>query len=179
MQRTASVRAMNPISEREEQAAIERVRDSEEQRILSMSPDGKTTASIAIVLRRRIDDIAQAIRDKDVDQLLTFYAPDVTVFDLRPPLDVRGVSAYRKNFDQWFASFEGPLDFEVHNLRVVPGDGAAFCHYLALVSGARPGGRASGYWIRGTTCFERRDGEWLVSHEHLSMPASTSAHFQA
>ena len=163
---------MNRIGEGEEGDAIERAREPDEQRILSMSPHGMTGASITIVLRQRIDDIAQAIRDKDVERLLAFYAPDVTAFDLRPPLDVRGASAYRKNFEQWFGSFEGPLDFVLHNLRIVAGEGAAFCHYLALVSGARPGGRASGYWVRGTTCFERCEGEWLVSHEHISMPAS-------
>ena len=163
---------MNPISEREQADAIERARESDEQRILSMTPDGKTSASITAVLRRRIDDIAQAIRDKDIERLLAFYAPDVTAFDLRPPLDLRGANVYRKSFERWFESFEGPLDFELHNLRIVPGEGAAFCHYLALVSGKRPGGRASGYWVRGTTCFERREGEWLVSHEHISTPSS-------
>ncbi len=61
--------------------------------------------------------------------------------------------------------------FEFKDLRIAPGEGAAFCHYLALVSGARPGGRTSGYWVRGTTCFEQRDGQWLVTHEHISMPA--------
>jgi ketosteroid isomerase-like protein len=166
-----SVRAMNRISEREEPAAAGGALESDEQRIVSMSPDGKTRASITVVLRRRIEALAQAIRDKNLEHLMSFYASDVTVFDLRPPLDVRGAAAYRKNFERWFASFEGPMGFEIKNLRIVPGNGAAFCHYLSLVSGARPGGRTSGYWVRGTTCFERRDDEWLVTHEHISMPA--------
>jgi ketosteroid isomerase-like protein len=162
---------MNRFSEREKPPAAERASESGEQRILTMSPDGKTGASIKDVLRRRIDELAQAIRDKNVDHLMSFYAPDVTVFDVRPPLNVRGADAYRQNFERWFASFEGPLGFEITNLRIVPGDAAAFCHYLSLVSGARPQGRISGYWVRGTTCFERRDNEWLVTHEHISMPA--------
>jgi ketosteroid isomerase-like protein len=163
---------MNRTSEREERAPAERVPTSDEQRILSMSPDGKTGSSITAILRRRIEGIAQAIREKNLDQLMSFYAHDVTVFDVLPPLAVRGAGSYRQNFERWFASFEGPLGFELKNLRIVPGDGAAFCHYLSLVTGARPGGRTSGYWVRGTTCFERRDDEWLVAHEHISMPAS-------
>jgi len=163
---------MNQISESDARAAAERASGSDEQRILSMRADGKTNASIAVVLRRRIDELVQAIRDKNLDRLMMFYAPDVTVFDLRPPLNVRGADAYRKNFERWFASFEGPLGIDLQNLRIVPGDGAAYCHYLSLVTGARPGGRASGYWVRGTTCFERRDNEWLVTHEHISMPAA-------
>lgn len=142
-----------------------------DQRILRMTPDGKTASSIEAVLRLRIDEIAQAIREKNVDRLMTFYAPNVVVFDVRPPLDTRGADAYRQNFEQWFGSFEGPLSFEFHELRVTPGESTAFCHYLALIVGARAGGRTSGYWARGTTCFERRDGEWLVTHEHISMPS--------
>jgi ketosteroid isomerase-like protein len=154
-----------------ERTTTEQLRTQTEQRIVSMSADGKTGSSIEVVLRRRIDELAQAIRDKNLDALMALYARDVEVFDVRASLNVTGASAYRNNFEHWFDAFEGPLGFELHNLRVVPGEGAAFCHYLALVTGARPEGRKSGYWVRGTTCFERRDGEWLVTHEHISMPA--------
>lgn len=147
-------------------------RGAPEQRIVSMSADGQTGVSSVAVLRRRIDEIAQAIRDKDLERLMTFYDRDVEVYDLRASLNVTGANAYRNNLELWFDSFEGPLGFELHNLRVTAGEGAAaFCHYLGLVTGARPGGRRSGYWVRGTTCFARRDGEWLVTHEHISTPA--------
>jgi len=139
-----------------------------------MTPDGRTSASIEVVLRRRIDEIAQAIRDKDLDQLMTFYSPDVTVFDIPAPLDVRGAGAYRENLERWFDSFKGPMGFELHNLRIAAGDVVAFCHYLGLVMGARSADHRLGYWVRGTTCFERRDGEWRVTHEHISMPSSRS-----
>jgi ketosteroid isomerase-like protein len=164
---------MNRITEREERAARDAAPDSSAPRILRMTPDGKTGTSIEVVLRQRIDALAQAIRDRDVDRLMTFYARDVEVFDVRPPLDVHGSDAYRGNFQRFFALFEGPLNYELNSLRVVPGEPAAFCHYLGLVSGTRPDGhRTSGYWVRGTTCFERRDGEWLVTHEHISMPVT-------
>jgi ketosteroid isomerase-like protein len=172
MPRNASVFAMNRITEREERAAAEKARAPSDQRILSMSPDGLTGSSLETVLHRRVDELAQAIRDKDLDRLMTFYASDVMVFDLRPPLDVRGADAYRQNLEHWFSSFEGALGFEFKDLRIVPGEGAAFCHYLALVTGARSAGGSSGYWVRGTTCFERREGEWLVTHEHISQPIS-------
>ena len=161
---------MNRITEREERASSGPGRESSEQRVLSASPDGKTGSSVEAVLRKRIDDLAQAIRDKNIEQLLAFYAPDVVVFDLRPPLDTRGAEAYRKNFERWFGAFEGPLWFELKDLRIVPGEGAAFCHYLSEVTGKPQGARETSYWIRGTSCFERRDGEWLITHEHISVP---------
>src|SRR5690242_12161617 len=160
---------MNPTIDGEERAAGPR--SPPEQRILSMRPDGRSGTSIEAVLRQRIDGLAQAIRGKSLDQLMTFYDRDVEVFDLRASLTITGAGAYRNNLEHWFDACEGPLGFELHNLHVAPGEGAAFCHYLGLVTGARPGGRRSGYWVRGTTCFERRDGEWLVTHEHISIPA--------
>jgi ketosteroid isomerase-like protein len=145
-------------------------RSPADQRILSMSPDGLTSVPVEKVLRGRIEGIAQAIRDKDLDRLMTFYDLDVEVFDVRASLNLLGAGAYRNNFEHWFESFEGPIGYEIHSLRVVaphpPGGG----HYSGRGKGARPGGRRSGYWVRGTTCFERRDGEWLVTHEHISLP---------
>ena len=151
--------------------ADDNVGESAEQRILAMSPAPQAGESIKSILRRRIEALAQAIRNKNLGDLMTFYDRDVEIFDLRACLNVTGASAYRNNLEDWFDSFEGPLAFELHNLRIAPGESTAFCHYLALITGSRPGGRASGYWVRGTTCFERCEGEWLVSHEHISMPA--------
>lgn len=158
-------------TDRETPATAAPARQPPDQRILSMTPDGQAAASVDSILRRRINALAQAIGDRDLDQVMTFYARDVEVFDIRASLNTPGAAAYRSNFEHWFDSFEGPIGFEMHNLRIVPGESAAFCHYLALVTGARPGGRRSGYWVRGTTCFERRDSEWLVTHEHISSPA--------
>ena len=161
---------MNPISEHDELSPGESARS--DQRILRMSPDGKAGSSIEAILRQRIDELAQAIRDKNIDHLMGFYADDVIVFDVRPPLDTRNADAYRQSFERWFGAFEGPIGFEFKDLRVAPGEATAFCHFLALITGAKPGGHKVGYWVRGTTCFERRDGQWLVTHEHISMPTS-------
>lgn len=158
---------MNGLSETPDTGEAARA----DQRILRMTPDGISSSSIEAVLRKRIEDLALAIRAKDVERLMTFYAADVVVFDVRPPLDTRGADAYRQNFERWFSAFDGPLSFDFVELRVAPGEYTAFCHYLAMVVGSRPEGRTSGYWVRGTTCFERRDGDWLITHEHISMPS--------
>ncbi len=142
-----------------------------DQRILRMTPDGQTETSIESLLHLRLDELAQAVRDKDLERLMSFYSSDLLVFDVLPPLLARGTAAYRQNFERWFNSFEGPLKFEFKDLRIVPGESIAFCHYLALVSGARSSRLITGYWVRGTTCFELRNGEWLITHEHISLPA--------
>ncbi len=122
-------------------------------------------------LRGRVETLAQSIRDKDIDALMAHYAPDVVVYDVMPPLDVQGADTYRKSFERWFASMQGPIEYEVKDLRISMGESHAFCHCLSHVRGTRGGDKAD-YWVRVTTCFQKANGQWLVGHEHVSMPAS-------
>jgi ketosteroid isomerase-like protein len=123
-------------------------------------------------VRERVETLAQAIRVKDIDALMTHYAPDVVVFDLMPPLEVQGAAAYRKNFERWFASMQGPIDYEMEHLRISMSESHAFCHSLSHVKGTRAGGDKADYWVRVTTCFQKSNGQWLVGHEHVSTPAT-------
>ena len=59
------VRDMNPTNEGEEPGAVDRTLKPGEQRILSMRPHGQTGSSIELILRKRIAEFVQAIRDKD------------------------------------------------------------------------------------------------------------------
>jgi len=123
-------------------------------------------------VREHLETLAQAIRDKDVDALMTHYAPDIVVFDVMPPLAVQSADDYRKNFERWFASMQGPIDYEMNDLRVSMSESHAFCHFLGHVKGMRAGGEKADYWVRVTTCLQKANGQWLVGHEHVSMPAS-------
>lgn len=140
------------------------------QRILRMSTERQAAPENAAV-RSRIEGLAQAIRNKNIDELMTYYSQEVVVFDLMPPLDLRGAAAYRRNFERWFAAIDGPIDFEMKNLRVTQGAALAFCDFLSHITGKRPGGGQADYWVRVTSCFEKLDGQWLVTHEHISTPA--------
>jgi len=123
-------------------------------------------------VRDRVATLAQAIRDKDVDALMTHYAPDVVAYDVMPPLQVQSAADYRRNFERWFASMQGPIDYEMNDLRVSMSDSHAFCHALGHVKFTRTNGEKADYWVRVTTCFQKANGQWLVGHEHVSMPAA-------
>jgi len=60
------------------------------------------------LLRERVATLAQAIRDKDIETLMAHYAPDVVVYDVMPPLDVKCAADYRQNFEryQWLVGHE-------------------------------------------------------------------------
>jgi ketosteroid isomerase-like protein len=122
-------------------------------------------------VRQRVESLAQTIRDKNVDAVMTHYAPDVRVYDVYSPPETRGADAYRKNFERWFASMQGPIQYEMQDLDIRLGGGVAFCHCQSHVTGTRAGEKAD-YWVRVTACLEEINGEWLVVHEHISMPAA-------
>ena len=81
-----------------------------------------------------------ALRAKDVDALMSHYEPDVLLYDLAPPLRYRGADAYRKNWEEWFASFQGSVGYEIHNLSVSVGNDIAFSTSINRISGARTTG---------------------------------------
>lgn len=121
-------------------------------------------------VHERINSLAEAIRYKNIDQAMTHYAPDVLVFDLQPPLEVRGAAAYRKNFEKWFATMSGRIAYEMSDVHVLAGENYAYCHCLCHVTGARTGGGRADYWVRVTSAWRKVHGEWVVAHEHISMP---------
>jgi uncharacterized protein (TIGR02246 family) len=121
-------------------------------------------------LRECVDGLAQALRAKDIDALMAHYAPDNVTFDFRPPLQVQGVDAYRKNFEAWFASVQGPIDYEIRDLRITMSDDVAFCHSLCHVKSTRTTGEKADYWVRVTSGFQKMNGRWMIIHEHVSVP---------
>jgi ketosteroid isomerase-like protein len=123
-------------------------------------------------LRERMEGLAQAIRDKNPDALMTCYAPDVVVYDVYPPLEVRGAPAYRKNFERWFSIVRGPITYDLQDVHITHSESHATWRSLSHVRATTIGGQPMDYWVRVTTILENRSGQWLITHEHISMPAS-------
>ena len=129
---------------------------------------GKAAAETRI--RTLIEDQARAIRAKDVDGSVAAYAPDVLLFDVVNPLRSSGAAAVRKRLAEWFASFEGPIGYELRDLAITAGDDVAFSHSLNRVSATTKSGTRLDMWWRATVCYRRTAGGWQVTHEHASVP---------
>jgi ketosteroid isomerase-like protein len=121
-------------------------------------------------MRDFMESLASAIREKDVAALMAHYAPDIVTFDLLEPLQVKGVAAYRKNFESWFGSVKGPIDYEVTELTFSTSNDLAICHHLAHVRATRTTGEESDYWVRVTSGCRKANGHWKIAHEHVSIP---------
>lgn len=72
-------------------------------------------------VRALIDKTVAAICAKDPEALLACYGPDVLAFDLLVPLQYSGTAALKERVSQWLGSFTGPVNYELHDLRITQG----------------------------------------------------------
>ncbi|PYJ53396.1 MAG: DUF4440 domain-containing protein [Verrucomicrobia bacterium] len=121
-------------------------------------------------IRQRLESWTEALRSKDIDGLMSHYAEDILVFDIAPPLQYEGATAYRKNWADWFPTFQGPVGYEIRDLSITTGGDVAFCHSFNRITGTRTSGEKSDVWIRATVGFRKIGGEWMIAHEHFSVP---------
>jgi uncharacterized protein (TIGR02246 family) len=121
-------------------------------------------------IRQLMDDSANAVRSKDVEALMSNFAPDVLSFDVVNPLQYRGTDAARARAEEWFGSFEGPIGYEVRDLAITTGADVAFCHSLNQVSATKKDGGKLEMWWRATVCLRKIEGNWKVTHQHNSVP---------
>jgi len=141
----------------------------------------KTTGSTTneAQIRAIIEDYGEGLRNKDADRCVSHYADDVVQFDLAPPLEYRGKETARKNLNEWFKTFSGPIGVEMKGLKISDGSETAFAHVMNHISGTNTQGQKNDHWVRVTIGFEKTDGKWLVNHEHVSVPFYMDGSFRA
>ena len=131
-------------------------------------PTTATATQDEAQIRECLNKWTQALHAKDLEALWALYAPDTVAFDLMPPSQV-DATRYRKNLERWFAAMPA-IDYEIHDLRVVSGDDVAFSHNLSHIKATLANGGKADYWVRVTVGFQKRNGRWMVIHDHVSKP---------
>ena len=122
-------------------------------------------------IRALIEDRVRAIDEKDVADLVDRVAPGIVSFDALPPLQRVGAEAIRSRLQEWFGWYDGPIGYEVRDLRITAGDDIAFAHYLYHVTGRMTNGTPVDMWVRTTLGLRKTDdGAWTIAHEHNSVP---------
>lgn len=121
-------------------------------------------------IRQLVDNWVKAVQAKDIDGLMSPFAPDNLLFDIMPPLQHQGTDAYRKLWEGCFPYFQGEIGYEMRDLSITIGDDVAFSHSLNRMSGTTTNGEKIDNWMRATVCYRKIDGKWMVTHEHISVP---------
>ena len=128
-------------------------------------------------IRGVIDGVILALHAKNADAMTRHYVEDVVQFSLAPPLVSDAANAAGLN--AWFATWQGPIDCEAHDLNIFVGGDTAFCHYLNHMRGTKTDGEKVDLWYRQTLGFARQAGTWKIIHEHESVPFYMDGSYRA
>ncbi|NJO56591.1 MAG: SnoaL-like domain-containing protein [Rhodospirillales bacterium] len=79
----------------------------------------------------------------------------------------------------WLATWEGPIEFEAADDDLVVDGGIAMMTSLQRMRGTKTHGEKVDFWFRVTTCFQKRDGTWKITHDHSSTPFHMDGSYRA
>jgi uncharacterized protein (TIGR02246 family) len=121
-------------------------------------------------IRELVDGFVRAISAKDIDGVMSVYAPELVAFDVGPPLQYKGTEAFRKVWQGLFELFQDAIRYEIRELSITAGDDVAFSHSFNRLNGTTKNGRTSDLWVRWTACFLKTNGGWRIAHVQVSVP---------
>jgi uncharacterized protein (TIGR02246 family) len=126
-------------------------------------------------IRELLDRLVQAVRAKDLDAVMSAYAPDMVAFDIIPPLQYIGAEAFKRPWQQVFELYDDPVHYELRELNITAGDDVAFSHSLNRISGTLKTGQRTDLWLRFTAGYRKINGTWLIVHLQASVPAELAS----
>src|SRR5690606_35262172 len=106
-------------------------------------------------------------------QALNNYDKDVISYDVVDPLQFTGIDAIRKRLEEWFSTFQGPIENEIKDLKIELSGDVAFCSRLNHVNAFKVDGGKLDLWWREKKFFKKTHGRWLITHVHNSVPFNT------
>ncbi len=115
---------------------------------------------------------AKALEANDVDAIMANYLPgdSIVVFDVIPPRQYVGWDAYKKDWQGFLASCKGPIKFEMTDLSVTADAKLGYGHSIQRLRCATTNGAVQDFTFRVSDGYQKRDGKWLIAHEHVSVP---------
>lgn len=122
-------------------------------------------------VRTLIEAWAAAVRRRDYEGILQNHTADFVMFDVPPPFQSTGLEAYRKTWDLFFSCLSGPVRFDILEMKVTAGADVAFAVARMGCTEPGPDGARQDLEFRLTVGFRKIDGQWMITHEHHSVPA--------
>ncbi len=129
------------------------------------------SAALQDQVLQRMHDWKATFEAMDVDGMMSFYADGdaFSAFDLMPPIEFRGGTMWRDNWVNFFGQWQAAPELEFAELEVYASGDLSFVRLMCRLVGTMSG-HPLDMWVRQTNCFRLIDGEWLMIHDHVSLP---------
>ncbi|HYL69963.1 MAG TPA: nuclear transport factor 2 family protein [Candidatus Dormibacteraeota bacterium] len=131
-----------------------------------------STATDEAAIRTLVEAWMRAVRARDLPGILAHHSPDMVMFDLPPPLEAHGLEPYGRTWDAFFAWADQPVVFRSTQMQITAGSDVAFVWAMMRCAGTEPSGEHIELDFRLTIGLRKIAGQWTVTHEHHSIPAT-------
>ena len=113
-----------------------------------------------------------AFNDKNVNDIMANYVAgeSLFVFDVTPPRQHIGWADYKKDWEDLFAAFPGPILLEMTDLKITVVGPQAYGHNIQSGFFTRRDGSKLDLVVRVTDVYRKMNGRWLIVQEHVSVP---------
>src|SRR5262245_53227073 len=105
---------------------------------IQMNANDRTADAAAI--RAIVENWASAVRSRNFNGILAHHSADVLMFDVPPPLQSKGIEAYRKTWDLFFSWSKDPVVFDFTEMNITAGNDVGFVTALMRCAGTEKNG---------------------------------------
>ena len=137
---------------------------------LHVSAQANSAAADKAAIQALYNEFNDAFNKKDVNRIMAVYSPDVFVFDVVPPREYPTWDAYKKDWQDLFAEFPGPLTNSLQDLKITVVGSVAYARSLDDGTFTAKDGTKSRIVVRSTDVLRKSNGKWLIVQEHNSIP---------
>jgi uncharacterized protein (TIGR02246 family) len=135
-----------------------------------MSAQASSDAADKAAIQALYKEFNDAFTKKDVNRIMAVYAPDVFVFDVGPPREYPTWDAYKKDWQDFFVTFPGPLNNSISELNITVVGPVAYAHSIDDATVLAKDGSKSHLVVRSTDVLRKTNGKWQIVQEHNSVP---------
>jgi ketosteroid isomerase-like protein len=123
-------------------------------------------------IEHRLESYFDAFARGDLEEILGFIALDVVAYDMPPTLRNLGRDAYKESSEKWFISaFEFPIAYEMREQEIITTGDLGLVYGITHMTGRfKETGEILSSWLRHTIGLQKISGEWIIIHEHVSVP---------
>ncbi|OTG83919.1 YybH family protein [Acinetobacter sp. ANC 4648] len=133
---------------------------------MSIQIDGNTEVAQEVLHQIELWD--QAVVGKHIEDLVDQCANDVSLFDVSSQLE--GVEAYKTEWDKLSPYFNDDMHITRRDIKLYTSEDLAILHCYSKVENTALKAKLQMPWCRTTLCLQKKDGQWRVVHQHISMP---------
>ena len=114
----------------------------------------------------------KAIVENNIDALMQKCTTGFNLFDVSSQLI--GAAVYRQQWEKFSPCFNTNMKISRRSMKLYIAEDLAILHCYSRVENILQQ-HQSMPWCRTTLCVQKQDGQWLIAHQHISLPVNLSS----